>query len=265
MLKIVLFVLLAVSLTPLFAFAEPSIQLDSNQNNIDALDSVLVYGKVTDVQSFIPVKLTVTAPDGEVVYSPTVSFDDDGIFKRLIHPTIPSFKEGTYTVVATHEQVSGSAKIQFTVSGDNTLGGIMNTKPSQENKVGSDLYIVSNAMAGDTEIHIKGKTIWTGRDVSLTLYSPSGNLITVAQVTPNTNGDFSTKVKIGGPLWKEDGAYTVTALQGDASELKASVQVEVINGVVVPEFGAIAVVILAIAVISIVGMTARSRLSIARI
>lgn len=262
MLKIALFVLLVLSTAPLFAFAEPSLQLSSDQKNIGALDSILVYGTITGVKSYVPVTITVTAPDGEVVYSPIVTFDNEGNFKRLIHPTIPSFKIGTYTVTATHEQVPYSAKLQFTV----TSGNIPNivSVPESSNKMDSDLYVLSNAVEGDTQINITGHTIWADRDVTLTLYSPSGNLITVAQITPTANGDFSTIVKIGGSLWKEDGTYRVTAHQGDHSELTDTVKVEISDGVVVPEFGTIAAMILVVSLISIIFISARSRLSITK-
>ncbi|PIW35837.1 MAG: PEFG-CTERM domain-containing protein, partial [Nitrosopumilales archaeon CG15_BIG_FIL_POST_REV_8_21_14_020_33_23] len=63
-------------------------------------------------------------------------------------------------------------------------------------------------------------------------------------------------------LWKENGFYTITANQGLSSEHKQSIKVEIDNGVVVPEFGSIAVMILTVAIISIVVVSAKSRLSI---
>ena len=63
-------------------------------------------------------------------------------------------------------------------------------------------------------------------------------------------------------MWKEDGFYTITANQGLSSEHKQSVQVEISNGVVVPEFGSIAVMILVVAIISIIIVSSKSRLSI---
>ena len=74
MLKISFLVLLAISLIPVSAaFAEGTIELNSDQDNIQSTDTILVYGKVTGVTSFIPVKLSVVAPDGEVVFSPEIS------------------------------------------------------------------------------------------------------------------------------------------------------------------------------------------------
>jgi predicted secreted protein with PEFG-CTERM motif len=87
-------------------------------------------------------------------------------------------------------------------------------------------------------------------------------LITIAQVTPGIYGDFEIEIKTGGPMWKEDGLYTITANQGVASEHKESIQVEIKDGVVVPEFGVIASLVLAISIISIIAVSAKSKLAI---
>jgi predicted secreted protein with PEFG-CTERM motif len=239
--------------------------LYSDQNQIGSYDSFLVYGKISGVEPYSKVNLSVTAPDGELVYSFNVTFDNEGNFKRLIHPPIHSFKPGDYTIVASHAQLRYTNQLQFTVVGTDVPSGIIQESVSDSElvqKTNSDMYILANAVQGDVEIKIVGKTIWIDRDVTLKVSSPTGNLIAVAQITPTPNGDFSTKIQIGGPMWKEDGTYTVTAHQGDFSELTDTVKVEVSNGAVVPEFGTIAVMILAVSIISLIAFSAKSRLRI---
>ena len=197
-----------------------------------------------------------------------MNFDNNGEFKRLIHPPINGFKTGIYTVVASHNQIEFTSQLQFTVTGnDVATKGIMKEPKSQsqltQEKINSDMYILANAVQGDTNIKITGKTVWTDRDITLKVTSPKGNLITVAQVTPSSDGSFSTSIKTGGSLWNEDGMYTVTAFQGDSSELKDTVNVEITDGVVVPEFGTIAVMILVVSMMSLIAFSAKSRLSIA--
>ncbi|WP_249111110.1 PEFG-CTERM sorting domain-containing protein [Nitrosopumilus sp. K4] len=259
--------MLLVSLSPILVFAEPSFELHSNQKQIGVSDSFLVYGKVSDVTPYSEVNLSVVAPDGEIVYSYELTFDDDGNFKRLIHPPIHGFKIGTYTITASHPQISITNQFQFTVVGNGVASeGVMQETKSlsqlTQEKLNSDMYILANAVQGDTDIKITGKTIWTDRDVTLKVTSPNGNLITVAQVSPSSDGAFSSTIKTGGPLWNEDGMYTVTAYQGDYSELTDTVKVEIANGVVVPEFGTIAIMILAMSIISLIVFSAKSRLSL---
>ena len=124
------------------------------------------------------------------------------------------------------------------------------------------LSIAANAMEGSDTIEITGQTSKTNEDVTFTVTSPNGNLVSVDQISPDTSGDFATDISVGGPLWSQDGAYTVTAQQGSGSAFTDSVEVEVADGLVVPEFGTIAAMILAVAIISIIAISAKSRLSI---
>lgn len=268
MLKIALLVLIAISI-PISAFAEPMIELSTSQTEIQSLDSVLVIGKITGVSIFKPVTITVISPDGEIVYAPELPFDDDGVFKRLIHPPLPSFKDGIYTVIASHEDTEKTAQIQFTVTGSSispTESPIKSPVKSPEPEIidnkPSAITLSTETTFGDNKIIVTGSTISSTTDVTFTVTSPNGNLISIAQVTPGTNGEFSTEIISGGTMWKEDGFYTITANQGLSSEHKQSVQVEISNGVVVPEFGSIAVMILVAAIISIIAISSKSRLSI---
>jgi len=124
------------------------------------------------------------------------------------------------------------------------------------------LSISANAMEGSDTIEITGQTSKTNEDVTFTVTSPIGNIVSIDQVSPDTSGDFATNISVGGPLWSQDGAYTVTAQQGNDSMFTDSVEVEVADGLVVPEFGTIAAMILAVAIISIIAISAKSRLSI---
>lgn len=264
MFKITL-VVLVMTLIPMSAFAEPMIELSTAQTEIKSLDSVLVVGKITGVSSFKPVLLTVISPDGEIIYAPELSFDNEGVFKRLIQPTLPSFKDGVYTVIVSHDDTEKTAKIQFSVIGSSVSPkGIPVKSPEPEiieNKP-SAITLSTETTFGDNKITVTGNTLSHTTDITFTVTSPSGNLISIAQVTPGTNGEFTTEIISGGPMWKEDGFYTITANQGLSSEHKQSVQVEINNGVVVPEFGPIAIMIFTVTIMSIIAVSAKSKLSI---
>ena len=68
-------------------------------------------------------------------------------------------------------------------------------------------------------------------------------------------------IQTGGDVWGQDGFYTITADQGMASH-QESVQVEIVDGVVIPEFDTIAAMILSVAIISIIAVTAKTKLSL---
>ena len=62
-------------------------------------------------------------------------------------------------------------------------------------------------------------------------------------------------------MWKQDGIYKITASQGSNNMDKATVEVEIADGAVVPEFGTIASVVLVVAISSIIVLSAKGRLS----
>ncbi|MEK0346542.1 MAG: PEFG-CTERM sorting domain-containing protein, partial [Nitrosopumilus sp.] len=86
--------------------------------------------------------------------------------------------------------------------------------------------------------------------------------VTTAQVLATLDGEFTAEIVVGGPLWKQNGDYTVTAYQNENPNYSASIVVDILDGTVVPEFGTIAAMILAVAIISIIAISAKSRLSI---
>src|SRR3989338_10252102 len=172
-LKIALLVLIAISI-PISAFAEPIIELSTSQTEIQPLDSVLVIGKITGVSIFKPVLITVISPDGEIIYAPELPFDDDGMFKRLIHPPLPSFKDGTYTVIASHEDTDKTAQIQFTVTGS-TMSPIKSPTKSPEPEIidnkQSAITLSAETTFGDNKIIVIGSTTNSTTNVTFTLTS----------------------------------------------------------------------------------------------
>ncbi len=264
MLKIAVLALVAISLIPLSsAFADGKIELSSDQNKIKPTDTVLVYGKVSGVTNYIPVKLTVLAPDGEIVFSPQLKIDANGEFKRLIHPPLPSFKLGTYTVVASHDNVSTSPRIQFIVTGQSLVKEDQGIAPGTgDKKIVPGLEISAIALEGSDTITITGTPVSRDTAITFTIFSPTGKLVSVEQITPQTLNPFTVEIKTGGPLWTEDGIYTITANQGIASEFQDSVEVEIVKGRIIPEFGTIAAMILVISIMSIIAVSAKSKLSV---
>ncbi len=268
MLKISLFMLIIISMVSSSAFAEPTLEVKVSSKQINALDSIWISGKITDVSEFKPVKLRIIGPDGALVFAPLLAIGDNGEFKKLLNHPIPSFKAGTYLITASHEDSEVTASTQFTVIAQAIpRNEIPNTTQGKtiEGKIpmaSNGITLIADAVNGSDVITITGNTNLRGSDITLIVNSPMGNLMTIAQVTPGINGNFEVEIKTGGPMWKEDGMYTITANQGVASEIKKSIQVEIKDGVVVPEFGVIASLVLAISIISIIIVSSKSKLAI---
>ena len=268
MLKFSLFALIAVSMISTSAFAEPTLEVNTSSEEIKALDSIWITGKITDASQFKPIKLRVIGPDGALVFAPQVSIKDNGEFQKLLNPPVPSFMEGTYLVTASHEDHEMTASVEFTVTSQaiprNPDAVIIEKEPAVEEPqvITRGISMSADAINGSDVITVTGNTTFRGTDITLIVNSPAGNLVTIAQVTPSVYGEFEVEIKTGGPMWKEDGMYTITANQGAASEHKEAIQVEIKDGVVVPEFGVIASLVLAIAIISIIVISSKTKLAI---
>ena len=124
---------------------------------------------------------------------------------------------------------------------------------------GVGLEIEADAVEGSTTITITGHSGSDGA-VTLMVIAPNGNVVAVDQLSVD-GGTFSSTISVGGPLWSQDGVYTINAQQGNAAIGKSSVEVEIADGAVVPEFGTIASLVLVVAITSIVILSAKGRLS----
>jgi len=51
-------------------------------------------------------------------------------------------------------------------------------------------------------------------DVTIKWIAPNGNIVTISQISPISDGSYSTFILAQGPLWKFDGDYTVSVSHG---------------------------------------------------
>ena len=59
-------------------------------------------------------------------------------------------------------------------------------------------------------------------DMTLKLVAPNGNIITISQISLNSDGSYSTYIPAQGPLWKYDGDYTVSVSHGSDKNASAT-------------------------------------------
>ena len=222
--------------------------------------------------SLTDVTFTVRTPDGaNVVAVDQVTPDANGIFGTEFNCS--NWKQdGLYTITAQQGssslytielsiEVNGGVSAETSASDSSLIADTEAvTEVAEEEESG--LSITASAVEGSDTIGITGHTTKTNEDVTLTVTSPNGNIVSIDQLRPGSNGDFATDIVIGGQLWSQDGIYTVVAQQGNAAAFKDSVEVDILDGLVVPEFGTIAAMILAVAIISIIAISSKSRLSI---
>jgi len=216
------------------------------------------------------VAITVTSPNGNIVTIEQVSPDRNGNFMAVLKTSSILWKQdGTYIVTIQQSernlykfrlpvQVIGGTT-QFTSVSDSSLAThVTSGVPFQETRY---LHLDVVAVIGETTIDVRGQTDRLD-DVTIKVTAPNGNIVSIDQITPNPDGSFLTVLHTDSDLWKQDGFYTITAQQGESSLYTDSADVEIVDGVIIPEFGAIAALVLAVAIISIIAVTAKTRLSI---
>ena len=237
-------------------------------------DTITVVGKTFSDISDVTFK--VTSPDrNNVVTIEQVSPDNNGEFSVDFKVGPTWTEDGYYRITAKQGtgqnsfytlnvfvEVVGGMTMQTMTNESNLESGIFAPVVNKDvMKRGLTLDPIS-VEPGSTTFTVTGVTDKMSQDVTLTVNAPNGNVVTVNQVPPISDGMFSADIIVGGSLWKQDGLYTVTATQSDDPIYSDVVQIDIKEGVVVPEFGTIAAMILVVAIISIIAVSARSRLSI---
>ena len=239
-------------------------------------DTITVTGKT--VSDSTDVTLSVTSPSRDkVVHIAQVTPDEDGMFSAVFTIGPLWTEDGIYSIKAKQgpaslytldvavEVAGGMTAKAVDAESSNLEEGYSAIPEIVDDGMDRGIKINADAVVGSTTITVTGSTDNLSGDITLTVTAPNGNIVSANQASPAGDGTFSSVITTGGPLWEQDGLYTVTAQQFDKNErpaYTASAEVDIKDGVIVPEFGAIAVMILVVAVISVVAISARSGLGI---
>ena len=104
-----------------------------------------------------------------------------------------------------------------------TLFGILITSVGTTTAFGQNESIILNIdktsyLEGET-ISISGeiKNMIPSNQISLIIQSPNGNLVALDQMTVGSDKQFSTEIKLGGKLMKQEGTYTIKVQYGEQS------------------------------------------------
>jgi len=259
-------VLLAVTIMSVSAIGQNAYAAAGMSLSAEGSGATVAINGDTD-RSDQDVTMVVTASNGNIVTVGQLS-TSGGHYSTTLN--VSALDDDTYTISVNQ---GSSSKYNLSVSVDVSGGSsdssasISNMVAASEEEAGateaasaSGLTLTADGMEGSTTIDVSGTTDRSG-DITLTVTAPNGNIVTVSQISPS-GGSFATTITTGGALWSQDGMYTIKAVQGAASNYQVSAGVEVIDGHVIPEFGVIAAMILAVAIISIIVVTAKTKLSL---
>ena len=256
-----------------YAGLEPGMSV--NVSAAEGSGTISISGYTGAAQSDA-ITITVVAPNSNIVAIDQVSADSSGNFSSEIGVGGSMWgQDGTYTVnlqAGSGGLYAGSFEVGITGGvADGTTIDFSNlgtyddgyeTKMQSATEGSTGLSISADAVEGATSFTINGSTDRIESAVTLTVVAPNGNIVTVDQISPDADGTFSSEIGVGGPMWSQDGLYSVTAIQGDATAYQSTVQVDIADGAVIPEFGTVASLVLVIAIASIIALSAKGRLAI---
>ena len=228
--------------------------------------TITVTGQVANViPGNVPITLTVMSPMASLVTIDQFTVSNDGSYSTTISTSGNLWKyDGTYTIEVNYGSLDNNVKVELD-------GGV--AVPDKTHSDHSDKAMHQDDVeCGSSEVNIGGNC--TSYDIS------SGHVLSA---TVNTN-DNSVIINIDSI---DDGTLTISPStstqkgifmvlvdgeESDDAEINGNTvivpfnagteQIEIIGTFVIPEFGTIAAMILAVAIISIIAISAKSRLSI---
>ena len=239
-----------------------TVEADKSSYSHDS--TITVTGQVANViPGNVPITLTVMSPMASLVTIDQFTVSNDGSYSTTISTAGNLWKyDGTYTIEVNYGSLDNKVKVQLTGGvaveksmdhGDKEMHHDDVECGSSEVNIGGNCtsYDISNG-------HLTSATVNTNdNSVIINIHADGDGTLTISPSTSTQKGIFMVLVDGEESDDAEINGNTVIVPFGAETE-----QIEIIGTFVIPEFGTIAAMILAVAIISIVAISAKSRLSI---
>ena len=261
----------------------PPLSVLTDSDSYDQGDTVVVTGLVKKPEEGIPITLRILDTSNKLVQIDQFTPAADGSFSRTYVATGPLWKSaGNYTIIAQYGAAQ-KADTTFSFSGGtgstdvNTVEKKIFTIDTGDNGKFDIEYIIKGGTVKNMEIDAESLTlaitIDATKDGSITVTLPRGlidakkpanlspdDILVGKTVKQEDLEDDEFFALIGGEetTFKETKSKTSRTLSiGFTAD---DTQIEIIGTYAVPEFGAIAALVLAVAIISIIAVSAKTRL-----
>jgi len=291
----------SICVVPAFGVDE-SVTASTDKSSYSEGDLISISGEIKYLVLGNQLSLIIQSPNGNIAEIAQITVDSDKQFNAEINPNGPYWKKsGTYTILITQDK-NNQATLSFEFGGiggvsENISDAIVEDAIVEDAIVEDAIVedaIVEDAIVEDAIIQdsiITATTITVQDSIDLILYEitnaklinaiPDMDAISLL-VYIETTDDGSITLTIPRTILDasiNDGDdeffVLVDGEEVDFEEIKTSAdrtitieflagteQIEIIGTFVIPEFGTIAAMILAVAIISIVAISAKSKLSI---
>ena len=271
----------SIAVAPAFG-ANESVTVTTNKSSYSEGEIISISGEIKYLALGNQLSLIIQSPNGNIAEIAQITVGSDKQFSTEINPNGPYWKKsGTYTILITQDK-NNQATLSFEFGG---VGSVPQNIPDAivEDAIVEDA-IIQDSIITATTITVQDSTdlisyeitnaklinaipdmdaisllvyIETTDDGSITLTIPRS----VLDATIN-DGDDEFFVLVDGEEVDFEEIKTSTDRILTIKFYAGTEQIEIIGTFVIPEFGTIAAMILAVAIISIVAISAKSRLSI---
>ncbi len=240
------------------------LSLTTDKTMYDRQSTILVTGHVQNIIPGLPVTLRVSDSLGNVVEVDQLTVDNNGNFQTKINTSSPLWtRGGTYTIYGQYGTQQGMrmTQTQFSIGGS----GASSCQPDQLSAtLNSELYCINYSISGGTAtgatLGMSSKTLTVNLQATnegqITLQIPRSVLDAKAGVK-----DDSFFVLVDGE--EQDNFTDTPSANARTLTIPFSIgteQIQIIGTQIVPEFGPIADLVLAIAIISIIAVSAKTGL-----
>lgn len=232
----------------------------TDQTTYEQNSMIKVQGRVANISPDTPVTLTVTNPLNSIITVDQMSVDSDGNFETMISVAGDLWQyDGIYVIKVNYGSIEKTNKTLVTLTGGVDYQPVRELPGNDGNCITIDSpetvacvpFSISEGMVNSATINVDDKSV-------------------IVQITADDNGMLTISppqsvIKDIFMVLVDDEEWDDVTINGNDVTVMfpAGAEKIVILGTwIVPEFGTIAVMILAVAIISIIAITARSGLSI---
>ena len=225
----------------------------------DHQSTIVVSGHVRDPNTDMQVSVKVIGPTGNVVTTDQLQPDENGDFEVTLNTSSPLWMQnGVYTINAQYGAESRQYQDKIQIVGEEI--GQESCDPSEITaKIGGDRYCIPYSITGATIITANLET--KSKSLIVKIMGDSDGEITLEiprSVLDAKDDSFFVLVDGEETSFEEEKTSTTRSLTIQFSS--GAEEIEIIGTQIVPEFGTIAALVLAVAIISIIAVSAKTRL-----
>ena len=242
------------------AQADIPIRVWTDKAVYDHKSSITIEGSVANVRQGTEIGLVVIGPPpfNNIVAVDQIKIGSDGKFKTTISTAGGAWKyDGTYTIKATYgsQQINNKALVQLIGGGANIV-----CAPGELSASGHCIpYTISGAGVTGARLNVASTSL------IINLLTSSDGVITldIPRAVLDTDNDTDPLfVLVDGEEVDAEELVSADMRRVTISFPEGAEEIEIIGTFVIPEFGAIAALILAVAIISIIAVSAKTRLNV---